>query len=155
MPIQNATKILSIPVIGDRRPSQLLADLLEYYPPGEENTAFIWAAYMQRLPADMQVLLDGVEDSDLKQLTQKADKLWAIRCTADYNLASVIGIAAEELEDPVADVRLSFKKPDKKQSADGRSQRKPRMYSVCYKHMKFGAAAHKCDKSNTCTWQRN
>ena len=132
-----------------------MADLLEYCPPGEENTAFFRAAYMQRLPADMQVLLDGVEDSDLKQLTQKADKLWAIRCTADYNLASVIGIAAEELEDPVADVRLSFKKPDKKQSADGRSQRKPRMYSVCYKHMKFGAAAHKCDKSNTCTWERN
>ena len=54
-----------------------MADLLEYCPPGEENTAFFRAAYM--LLADMQVLLDGVEDSDLKQLTQKADKLWALR----------------------------------------------------------------------------
>ena len=104
MPIQNATKILSIPVIGDRRPSQLLADLLEYYPPGEENTAFFWAAYMQRLPADMQVLLDGVEDGNLKQLPQKADKLWAIPPPplADSNLAIVAGVAAEEFEDPVA-----------------------------------------------------
>ena len=55
-PIQKAAKILSMPVIGDRRPSQLLADLLEYCPPGEEKTAFFRATYMQRLPADMQVL---------------------------------------------------------------------------------------------------
>ena len=59
-PIQKAAKILSMPVIGDRRPSQLLADLLEYCPPGEEKTAFFRATYMQRLPADMQVLLVGV-----------------------------------------------------------------------------------------------
>ena len=38
-PIQKAAKILSMPVIGDRRPSRLLADLLEYCPSGEENTA--------------------------------------------------------------------------------------------------------------------
>ena len=55
-PIQKAAKILSMPVIGDRRPSQLLADLLEYCPPREEKTAFFRATYMQRLPADMQVL---------------------------------------------------------------------------------------------------
>ena len=59
-PIQKAAKILSMPVIGDRRPSQILADLSEYCPPGEEKTAFFRATYMQRLPADMQVLLVGV-----------------------------------------------------------------------------------------------
>ena len=37
-----------------------MADLLEYCPPGEEKTAFFRATYMQRLPADMQVLLVGV-----------------------------------------------------------------------------------------------
>ena len=95
-PIQQAAKILSMLVIGDRQLSQLLADLMEYCPPGEENTAFFRAAYKQRLPAEMQVLLDGVEDGDLKQLVQKADKLWAIRRPANSNLASIVGVAAEE-----------------------------------------------------------
>ena len=44
-PIQQAAKILSMLVIGDRQLSQLLADLMEYCPPGEENTAFFRAAY--------------------------------------------------------------------------------------------------------------
>ena len=64
-----------MPTIGDRLPSQLLDNLMEYCPPGEENTAFFRAAYMQRLPEDIQVLLDGVEDGDLKQL-QWAPKVY-------------------------------------------------------------------------------
>ena len=157
-PIQKAAKILSMPVIGDRRPSQLLADLLEYCPPGEENTAFFRAVYMQRLSVDMQVLLEGIEDGDLKQLAQKADKLWAIRRPADSGVASVTPVS-DEFEDNIAAIRPPAKKPDKKPStaaaADNRGQRKPRLFSVCYKHMKFGAAAHKCDDPNNCTWAGN
>ena len=157
-PIQKAAKILSMPVIGDRRPSQLLADLLEYCAPGEENTAFFRAVYMQRLSVDMQVLLEGIEDGDLKQLAQKADKLWAIRRPADSGVASVTAVS-DEFEDNIAAIRPPAKKPDKKPStaaaADNRGQRKPRLFSVCYKHMKFGAAAHKCDDPNNCTWAGN
>ena len=142
-----------MPAIGDRWPSQLLADLLEYCPPAKENTAFFRAPYMQWLPAKMQVLFYSVEDGDLKQLAQKADKLWAIRRPADSGMASVTGTTANDFGDAVAAVRSPFQKPDKKQPAVGRGQRKPRMYSFCYKHMKYGAAAHKCDDPNSCTWQ--
>ena len=155
-PIQKAAKILSMPAIGDRRPSQLLADLMEYCPEGEENTAFFRAAYIHRLPTDMQALLDGVEDGDLKELAQKADKLWAIRRPADSNLASVAAVSTEEYDDTITAVRPPFKKPDKKQKQnEDRGQRKPRMFSICYKHMKFGANAHRCDDPSTCTWQGN
>ena len=157
-PIQKATKILSMPVIGDRRPSQLLADLLEFCPPGEENTAFFRAVYMQRLSVDMQVLLEGIEDGDLKQLAQKADKFWAIRRPADSGVASVAAVS-DDFQDNIAAICPPVKKPDKKPSstaaADSRGKRKPRLYSVCYKHMKYGAAAHKCDDPNNCTWAGN
>ena len=66
-PVQQATKVLAMPPLGDRRPSQLLADLLEYCPTGVENMAFFRAAFVQRLPADLQILLDGTDDRELKQ----------------------------------------------------------------------------------------
>ena len=39
-PVQKATKCLQVVASGNQRPSEVLASLLEYCPPGEEGTAF-------------------------------------------------------------------------------------------------------------------
>ena len=64
---------------GNQRPSEVLASLLEYCPPGEEGTAFFRAAFTMRLPPTIQAHLTGMELTDLKelaQLAQLADRLW-------------------------------------------------------------------------------
>ena len=169
--VQKATKVLAMPPLGDRRPSQMLADLLEFCPTGEENTFFFRAAFMQRLPAELQVLLDGTEDGDLKQLAQKADKLWSIRRPAD---TAVSAVTQQEEEDSewVAAVQHNKKKEwgEKKHNTGSSSgsggrtsgshggnggRRPPKMFTVCYRHMKFGAAAYKCDDPASCTYKGN
>ena len=61
---------------GNQRPSEVLASLLEYCPPGEEGTAFFRDAFTMRLPPTIQAHLTGTELTDLKELAQLADRLW-------------------------------------------------------------------------------
>jgi hypothetical protein len=79
-PMEKAIKLMELPGLGDRRPSQLLADLLQACPPGEQQTAFFRGAFVKRLPAELQAHLSGCESVDLKELAQRADQLWTTHC---------------------------------------------------------------------------
>jgi hypothetical protein len=72
-PVEKAVKLMAAP---DRRPSQLLADLLQLCPPGEQSTAFFRGSFLKRLPNELQVHLAGTKTTDLKELAQRADQLW-------------------------------------------------------------------------------
>jgi hypothetical protein len=74
-PVQKAAKLMALPDLGTRRPSQLLADLLQLCPPGEQNTAFFRASFLQRLPASIQVHLAHTDTLGSKELAQRADQL--------------------------------------------------------------------------------
>ena len=69
---------------GNQRPSEVLASLLEYCPPGEEGTAFFRAAFTMRLPP-------GMELTDLKELAQLADRLW--QCNPSQPVVAVAAAA--------------------------------------------------------------
>ena len=65
-PVQKATKCLQVVAGNNQRPSEVLALLLEFCPPGEEGTTFFRAAFMIRLPVVIQAHLAGIELTDLK-----------------------------------------------------------------------------------------
>jgi hypothetical protein len=75
-PVQKAAKLMDQPDLGSRRPSQMLADLLQDCPLGEQGTAFFRAAFLKLLPADIQEHLAQVDSKDLKELAQRADQLF-------------------------------------------------------------------------------
>ena len=53
-PVQKATRCLQVVASSNQRPSESLASLLEFCPPGEEGTAFFRAAFTMRLPVAIQ-----------------------------------------------------------------------------------------------------
>ena len=63
-PTQKASKVMAMPPLGDRRPSQMLADMLQYCLDGQETSPFFRAPFIQQLPAELQVLLDGTKEAD-------------------------------------------------------------------------------------------
>ena len=73
--VQMAEKIYDMPELGDRRPSQLLAAMMEFCPEGEVHTAFFRAAFLRRLPKEIRVLLADEVRGDLKDLAIRADEL--------------------------------------------------------------------------------
>ena len=84
-PFQKATKCLQVVASSNQRPSEVLASLLEYCPPGEKGTtAFFRAA---SLPPTIQAHLTGMELTDLKELAQLADRLW--QCNPSQPVAAV------------------------------------------------------------------
>jgi hypothetical protein len=96
-PVQRAMKLMDLPDLGDRRPSQLLADFLQDCPPGEQGTAFFRGAFLKRLPAHIQVHLSQVDSADLKgsfaDLTRSGHHryIWSGSRTACGGHAAIFG----------------------------------------------------------------
>ena len=93
-------KCLQVVASTNQRPSEVLASLLEYCPPGEERTAFFRAAFTMRLPPTIQVHLTGTEITDLKELVQLADRLW--QCNPSQLVAAVAADLSDEETEVVA-----------------------------------------------------
>ena len=177
-PLQKAKRVSEHPALGDRRPSQLLAALLEYCPEGEENTALFRAAFVHRLPTEIQVLLDGIETGDLKQLAMKADQLWLTRGSGSVHAVAAVSESSQQQEsedEVVAAVKgQTFKnwrgKRDKRESGSGRtggngsrdaggagSGKKGGWHAVeiCSRHLRFGADAWTCQDPARCKFPGN
>jgi hypothetical protein len=147
-PVEKAIKLMELPALGDRRPSQLLADLLQACPPGEQQTAFFRGAFISRLPAELQAHLTGIDTANLKELAQRADQLWTTHRRPSPLAA--LGAAEDqhaELSDTVAAVQKAGKgKP---------GSRKKKLITYCFLHHKFGKDARRCDNPESCMWQGN
>ena len=74
--VQKATKCLQVASSSNQWPSEVLAFLLEFCPPGEEGTVFFRDAFTMRLLLTIQAHLAGTELTDLNELAQMADCLW-------------------------------------------------------------------------------
>jgi hypothetical protein len=75
MPVEKAIKLREQHALGDRRLSQLLANLLQACPPGEQQTAFFRGAFISRHPA-------GQKQYQWRTLQQKGvlTALWRAGC---------------------------------------------------------------------------
>jgi hypothetical protein len=61
--------------LGGRTPTELLAEMLELCPRGQESNIFFLFLFLQRLPRELRVLLDEDDNLTPRQLAAKADKL--------------------------------------------------------------------------------
>jgi hypothetical protein len=66
-----------MPALGARRPSQLMAAMLEMCPAGDEKSKIFPALFLQRLPPQLRVLLTKQDPTDLVALAEHADELWS------------------------------------------------------------------------------
>ncbi len=70
---QQAEKLVAMPALGARRPSQLMAAMLEVCRAGDERSKIFPALFLQRLPAQLRVLLTKDDLIDLVGLAEHAD----------------------------------------------------------------------------------
>jgi hypothetical protein len=149
-PVEKAFKLMQQPALGDRRPSQLLADLLQACPPGEQQTAFFRGAFISRPPAELQAHLTGIDAADLKELAQRADQLWTTH-RRPLPLAAVNAVDDQQQLDMV-DAMAGVQKAAKGKQ---RFRKKKTLITYCFLHHKYGADAGKCENPDVCMWQGN
>jgi hypothetical protein len=160
---QRAEMLFDMPALGNRKPSQLMASMLEVCPRGAEKCILFPCLFLRRLPRELRVLLARADHSDLKGLAEQADELWALHAEND----SVASVQHLHLEDePVAAIRGGgpqaqapkggpWKKKNKKQGNEESHQSKEARQAagVCLPHWRYGAAARFCN--SPCTWSGN
>jgi hypothetical protein len=66
-------RLLAVGPLGSRRPSQLLAEMMELCPDDEVASCFFVFFFLQRLPAWLCIQLEGDDQEDIRRLAMKAD----------------------------------------------------------------------------------
>jgi hypothetical protein len=68
--IQRVEKLLSLPAMGQQKPSELLAEMIRICPRGEENSVFINCLFLHKLPRELRVLLSEADMADKRLLSR-------------------------------------------------------------------------------------
>ena len=167
---QRVELLHSMEHLGSRKPSELLANMLELCPPTQHNNMFFVVLFLQRLPRDIRVLLTHEDHTDLRRLAAHADRLVAFGGRTD-TVAAVVESSQEELVAAIPGRNKQqrgskqFKKqppplPPRPQSNSGKEKYPTAPATLardsaglCYYHWSYGDKANNC--SAPCSWQGN
>jgi len=179
---QRVELLLAMEPLGGRKPSALLADMLELCPAGQHNNIFFVGLFLQRLPRELRVLLTHEDHTDLRCLAAHADRLVAFNGKQPHDVAAAVPEPAEaevaavksggqhrpfnKQRPPPVPPRTGAKQADGGAGAAGGSSGKGGQSSaptpanlarkgsgLCWNHWKFGENAHRC--SQPCSWAGN
>ena len=170
---QRIEELSLIGQLGDRKPSQLLAQMLEICPVSEHRSKFFIFHFLQRLPQELRIMLGDDDHQDIQQVAAKADRLWALHGHRHHG--AVAAIAAPDPQQHINAV-TSGRGGRGRDNGRGRGRGRggqpsrggaaaPAVKAVapaslaressglCFYHWNFGEKAEKCEA--TCTWQGN
>jgi len=170
---QQAAEFLKHGELGDRRPSDMMDEMLALLP--ADLNVLVKAAFLGRLPADMRDHVQrGAEVLSFQQLAARADEIWqARRANAAKAVAAVVepgeqsAVDPAELEQVLAAVRFvrQQKKGGRQQrtggggappsGGSGGGQDGGQKKQLCWRHERFGARAYKCESASTCQFTKN
>jgi hypothetical protein len=170
---QKMERMMRLPPLGDRKPSVMLAEMLEYCPAGESTTAVFAFLFLQRLPREIRVLLSEDDPANMRAIAEKADRLIAMHVPQSHDNCAAVA-ADDAFEDPEVVAALQgarsrkdkFSKRSQQQAAQqkefgrritlpkkGQEQARPLRTSMCHYHAKFGEQARHCQEG--CVWPEN
>jgi len=170
---QRIEQLLAMDSLGARKPSELLAHMLELCPAGEETSKFFAFHFLHRLPQELRIMLGEDDHQEVHELAKKADRLWAIHGHRQHG--TVAAVATPDSSSAVNAVRGA---PGGGRRGRGGQQR-PRggaaapagaaanssapspspaslarsSAGLCFYHWQFGDRARSCDAP--CSWQGN
>ena len=180
---QRIEQLLAMDALGTRKPSELLAHMLELCPAGEETSKFFAFLFLHRLPQELRIMLGEDDHQEVHELAKKADRLWAIHGHRQFGSVAAVGQpAADPAIHAVRDgsgggrrarggqsrarggarpAAAATPPPAVGSSSSSTSAHNPFPASLarssaglCYYHWQFGERAHSCG-GGSCTWQGN
>jgi hypothetical protein len=173
---QRIEKLFQMDQLGGRKPSELMNQMLEICPRGEEKNKFFLFLFLQRLPRELRVMLAEENISEPRDLAAKADRHWAMLNHQTHGLVAPI-TAAESEEPVIAAVQHAGRGRGRgrggggrgrgrgghqqQQQQDGQSAYAPPhptapgtlarfSTGLCHFHWSFGDKAKKCE--TPCSW---
>jgi hypothetical protein len=90
---QRVSLLFRMEPLGGRKPSELLAAMLELCPRGHESSIFFTHLFLERLPAELRILLGEDDHQNPRDVAKKADSLWSLH---KMNLVPGAAVASVE-----------------------------------------------------------
>jgi hypothetical protein len=90
-------RLMKLEPLGGRKPTELLAEMMELCPRGQESNMFFLFLFLQRLPRELRMMLDEDDQMTPRQLAAKADKLWAKHSHQHGNVAAVSAVEGDTI----------------------------------------------------------
>jgi hypothetical protein len=162
---QRAEKLFAMPSLEARKPSKLMAAILEICPRGEEKTELFACLFLQQLPRELRILLTRADHKDPKALADEANKLWGMHVTpADQLAALAVEEGTPAAMRPAADSTRGRSGRGQHGHGAGAGGQPPPMESqtsnearlaagLCIKHWRYGEQANSCVQP--CNWSGN
>lgn len=120
---ERAARLLRMPGLGDRKPSQLMDDMLALA--GDHQPCFLFEQlFLEQLPDDVRLQLANADFGDARKVALLADGFWSAR------------------EQQVVPINKVVAAPPKSGRTSQRSNRN--VDGVCFYHARFGPKAHRC-----------
>lgn len=131
---ERANRILNMHSLGDRKPSELMDEMLALAD-GHAPCFLFKQIFLNLLPLDLQLPMAAVEFTDTRAFSLHADRLWEAKsATSASNAINKVGAKAAP--------RRALA-PSGEHNADG----------LCFYHARFGSNARKC--SAPCSYSGN
>jgi hypothetical protein len=141
--------------LGGRKPSELLAAMLELCPRDQHCSPFFFYFFLQRLPREIRVLLSEESPADIRKVAEKADRLMVLHCPQHHDTVAALSYSSEDEADVAAVKQRTGKKGSggEKKSKAGKHAADAARSSLCWYHARFGKKAHSC--VSPCSWSEN
>jgi hypothetical protein len=128
---QKMERMMRLPPLGDRKPSVMLAEMLEYCPAGESTTAVFTFLYLQRLPREIRVLLSEDDPANMRAVAEKADRLIAMHVPQSHDTCAVVA-AEDTYEDADVVAALQGARSRKDKGSKRPQQAPPQQGGACW-----------------------
>jgi len=146
-----AFELLNLPDLGDRKPSDLMRQMLNLLPADDRPGTTFMAMFLLRLPSDMRAHLIAQDFKNCTLMAECADRLHSRRANSDYGTAVNTGVKGLRRRDVSPRGRRSPSRHRRsRQRTPGPQQNKS---DVCFYHTAFGDKAKKCKPG--CVWPGN
>jgi hypothetical protein len=158
---QRVEQLSKVELLGGRRPSELLATMLEICPREHENCPFFRFAFLQQLPREIRVLLAEEDTAELRATAKKAVRFLAIHSPqAHKTMLAALPASSEAEKEAVTAAAATGRGQKKKKQLKGKKPSHRRSISLatkrpflCFYHFRFGERAKHCEEP--CAWSEN
>jgi hypothetical protein len=119
-------------LLGGRKPSELLASMLELCPRGHETNIFFMHLFLERLPSKLRIILEEDDHQNMQALAERANALWSLhgmKTSFSASVASLVDI--EEPSQVVAASSRSLSRGSRFNSPSGRGDNSYSCTATC------------------------
>jgi hypothetical protein len=148
---QRVELLSKVEPLGARKPSELLATMMELCPRNQLDSPFFFYFFLQRLPREIRVLLSEEDPRDIRAIAEKADRLAALHVPQHHDAVAAVAASSDDEAADVAAVKQNKSKKHFKKKKP--ASKKPAPAIVCWYHTTFGEKAHQCVAP--CSWAEN